>query len=605
MPATTATTRTRRGFGKNLFTQDSFSTSRLPAPYNTIPKECTRPETISHNNTAGAKSKLNGFVMKALIEYCAGTSSNIGVLKMGRGSYASQWTQPDGSSILVSATKNGAMYACIRNSAGNHSPIPDLSISSAKFDTTSILIVLMLIMADINEDNGVKDHAVTKDLLNQAVAEVSAGNAIPDDILYLVSDDMYYTIAYDHFTTGVKREGIDLLNADRVNDGEFTTGDVLCGDPDILKPAGSKSSTSMTETMTVKEAKEAVKEYTDTLHWTPEEEELIPVFPDDTPVPPEISKVISRFVKTRGTKLPMNNFCWRGITAYGKSTGVSIMACVLHTPKAEFTCSYNTDENDFHSQFVPNSDMSTAGISASLPSFEDIRNDPDGAYEQITGQAKTDVSYDEVLQAYGSAVAARSGGARFKLVESDYVKALTHGWICEVQEFSRIRDAGVLVKLNKYDQPGSIIPLVNGDHLRRHENAIVFYTDNVGYASSRPVDQSVIRRMSFVIDSYEMPKKRAIARIKANTGFKNDDLLDKLYNVWVELVKYCKDHDINEGPISLTELERWVSVVGIEGTANLEETCMECIIGKVTSDPDTQNEIRDNSLKLACSSNGL
>ena len=594
----TSTTRTRRGNGKNLFSTSSFSTSRLPAPYNKMPKISTAAETFSRNNTAKSKSTLNGFVMKALLSYAQAESGEIGVLKMGRGSYASQWTQPDGSSILVSASKNGSMQACIRNAAGGHVKLPDLNSSTASFDTSSILIVLMLIMADLNEEAGITDGAITKTLLEEARSEVQKGNPIPERICYLVSDDLYYTVSYDHIPVGVKRDGVDLLNADRVNNGEFATGEILCGDPSILKPAGSGSGASVSGTMTVKAAKEAVKDYTDTLHWSKEEEELIPQFDDDFPVPPEIVKVINRFVKTRGTKLPMNNFCWRGITAYGKSTGVSIMACILHTPKVEFTCSYNTDENDFHSQFVPNSDLSVAGMTHNLPTFEEIRNDPDFAYEQITGEPKENVSYDEVLQAYGAAIAAKAGGSHFKLVESDYVTALTRGYICEVQEFSRIRDPGVLVKLNKYDQPGAIIPLVNGDHLRRHENAIVFYTDNVGYASTRPVDQSVMRRMAFVIDSYEMPKQRAIQRIKANTGFKDDDLLDKLYSIWEGIAAYCKEHDINEGPISLTELERWVSIVSMDGTSTIEDSCREAIIGKVTSDPDTQKEIVDKSLKV-------
>ena len=73
--------------------------------------------------------------------------------------------------------------------------------------------------------------------------------------------------------------------------------------------------------------------------------------------------------------------------------------------------------------------------------------------------------------------------ARYKFVESNYVKALEHGYIVEVQEISRIRDAGVLVGLNEYDRAGAMIPLVDGRFVRRHPDAMVVYTDIMGFWS--------------------------------------------------------------------------------------------------------------------------
>lgn len=47
---------------------------------------------------------------------------------------------------------------------------------------------------------------------------------------------------------------------------------------------------------------------------------------------PETLKIARRFVNSRNNKRPMNNFLWRGITSYGKSTGVEMVAALLHTP---------------------------------------------------------------------------------------------------------------------------------------------------------------------------------------------------------------------------------------------------------------------------------
>ena len=571
----------------------NYDISRLPYPYRNWNRAYTDPGVISVHHAAGVKASLNLFITKALLAYCKGKASEIGVVRMMKASYVSQWDQPDGSSLLATADKN-ILFATKRSENGAHSDVKRWNEPGSSFDLTSIFMLFMLIEADINEEQGRTDHTITWDLLNATKTEYELTGELKKEVVYLVCDDVEWAIKSGVISTGLKMGNISPLTADRVNIGEFRSGTVICGNPSILKPDGTPGQ----EMMTVGDAKRLVEEYTSTLSWTPEEEELIPQFPDDTPVPPEAMKFITRFVKSRGKALPMTRLCWRGITAYGKSTGVDIMACILHTPKLEMTCSYNTEEQDFHSQFVPNEALTSDRIAASLPCFDDIENDPEYAYEQITGHMKERVTADECLRAYGDAVAARSGGAHFKLVESDYVKALTRGYLIEIQEFSRIRDSGVLVKLNKYDKPGAIIPLVNGDHMRRHENALEIYTDNVGYNSCRPVDPSVMRRMSFIIDSYDMPKERALKRVKANTGCENDDRLDAMYEVWKAISEHCHEHDITEGPISLTELERWVSIVEMEGESAMIESCLECIVAKVTSSPEEQKQIMDECANL-------
>ena len=101
-------------------------------------------------------------------------------------------------------------------------------------------------------------------------------------------------------------------------------------------------------------------------------------------------------------------------------------------------------------------------------------------------------------------------------------------------------------------------------------------------------------RMDFVIDSYELPKERALERIKLNTGFDDDQLLDEMYQVWEAIKKYCKDRDITEGDISIVELERWVQLVMIEGESAITDTCREAVVSKACSDPETLQEIMDD-----------
>ena len=340
--------------------------------------------------------------------------------------------------------------------------------------------------------------------------------------------------------------------------------------------------------------------------FTDAEREFIPTFDDDFPVPAEAVKMCRRYVNTKGSKRPMVNPMWRGITSYGKSTGVEVMAALLGMPLVRMTCSSTMETQDFLATFVPvvsgDTDKAQAVV-ATLPSFEDILNDPETAYEMLTGVEKEGVGYDEVMTAYAAAVLknAPSTGknSQFKLVESNFIQALEHGWICEVQEISRIKDPGVLVGLNEYDRPNAVIPLVDGRKARRHPDAIVVYTDNVGYASSRPLDQAVIRRMSYIIDSYELPEEKVLERVRYNTGFDDDHMLKEMYDVWANIQKTCKKMDITEGSTSVSELEMWVLAVMADGKSHLRETCMECVVAKATSVPEEQTKLKTSVLDTA------
>ena len=173
---------------------------------------------------------------------------------------------------------------------------------------------------------------------------------------------------------------------------------------------------------------------------------------------------------------------------------------------------------------------------------------------------------------------------------------MSRGYICEIQEASRIKDAGVLVGLNEFDRPGSIIPLTNGGYTTRHPDAMCVYTDNVGYASCRPLDPSVIRRFSFIIDSFTMKDAQILNRVVYNTGFKDKTLLRKMLTVWKTLQNYCKEHEIDEGSVSVTELEMWAACVKADGYENVYNNAIDCVISKATSVADEQKELIDSVL---------
>lgn len=591
-----------------------FDISRLPEPYRGWHKTSTDPAVMSIHNRQKNKTTLHRYTTQALLEYTDEAGCNIGVVKIADGSYASEWLQSDGTSIIAHATKNGVLSAGRRDAlTGKMSQLPSIGSSSTEFNDSSILLLYLLIEADINASKGItgtNSNTITHELLQACRDEFAANGVLPEEWVRLVCDDLYFAVSYGEIPVNIRNGNIGLLTDRRLASNEFSTGKVICGHPDTLigKQADSMSSANFGRS-TVREAKAVAKPYTDTLSWSEEEKMMIPHFDDDVEVPPEVMTILNRFLASREWKNPLNNPCWRGITAYGKSTGVKMLACILNTPLLWMTCSTTTEVEDFLSKHVPNTEE-CHNVQAELPSFDDMANDPEYAYEQITGEYRENVTSEEVLHAYAKAFldTSHDPGNRnpFKIVESDFVRALVKGYIVEVQEFSRIRDSGTLVGLNNYNEPGSVIPLVDGRHVKRHKNAMVVWTDNIGYQSCRKVDGSVLRRMSYIIDSSEMPRERVLRRIKQNTGCKDDAFLERMYDVWVSIAQFCKEQDItDEGTCSLAELESWVSLTMLDGVSAIQNTCREAIISKVSSDPDTQQEIMDSCVSLAIAKAGI
>ncbi len=588
-----------------------FDLTKLPPPYNSWDRTSVNPDTFSALNQSRSKSTLHRYTIEALLEWCKGKDSKIGVVKMAHENYVSQWTLDDGTVLVSNSIGSGILSAGRRDPlTGRVSSIQPLGVSTTVFNAASILMNYMFIQADRASAAGSTDGIITWNLLNEIRDYFSTNGVMPEVPTRLVCDDLYWALSYGHIPVSISKGNIALFSEKRLSSKEFASGSVILGKPDLLINSGNAPGKSGASTgiQTVKDAKAFAAEYTKNLHWTPEEEMLIPQYDDGTEVPPEVMTILTRFIKSRDWASPMNNPCWRGITAYGKSTGVKILACILHTPLVWMTCATTTELEDFLSKHVPNTEAQLGQDPVDLPTFEEMEFDPVLSYYRLTGENKDDATEDDCKSAYAQLALGKAAQKTnpFKIVESDFVKALVNGWIVEVQEFSRIRDSGTLVGLNNYNEPDSVIPLVDGRHVRRHRNALVVWTDNVGYTSCRKVDGSVLRRMSFIIDSYEMPRERALRRIQKNTKCSDTSLLERMYDVWCKVAAFCKERDItDEGTVSLTELENWVYLVLLDGKETIADSCREALVSKLSSDPDTQNEIMDSCVSLALSTAGL
>ena len=558
---------------------------------------------------------VNGSLLAALALLAGFVQSDQAfAMKFSDTTYIAEWKLANGKyAVTQFISTSGRLSAVIKASreARQSESFPQLQEDRAMQTFTfshGVAMFLPIAAAYIAD----KARANSLDALGAEPFDTSKPTYIPDfidalegvtempkrEILFALALDATYRIEQNDTSSGfwVKEpqgNNIPRLTLSRLPDSGLV---ILDGEPSII--CGSSSNTPTDNRFAA--WREKFKKYTSQLSWTADEEQWIPEIPDDYEVPQEVLRIANLFVRTQADRRPMVNFMWRGPTSYGKSTGVECLAALLHTPLLRFTCHSATETQDFLADFVP--DTSSSANKNNMPTAEDMVIDPASAYERITGIQKDDATSDECLAAYASAMAKNSSSApKFKFVESTYVRALTKGYIIEVQEASRIRNPGTLVGLNEYDRPGSIIPLINGEFKRRSPHALAIFTDNIGYASCRPLDPSVLRRMSLIIDSNELTKDQLYNRVKYNIGDVNKQVLDTCYTLYNTVLEFCKVNDMmDSASLSATEFEmlvRCVTLCDKTSELDLEAFASDCLISKATSDPEIQKEILTSKIK--------
>lgn len=435
-----------------------------------------------------------------------------------------------------------------------------------------------------------------------------------------------------------------FLNPTHLLSGTLVCENLVNGWSPLLVEAKVSHTISALRSMTIAEAKAQFASYSAVRNWTEEEQMLIPNFPDDMPVMQETLRMARRIVNTHDDVNPVCNLMWRGETGYGKSTGTRQLACILNLPFLTLTAHSRLESEELKMSFVPagtdNSDnqgfdamsfvSSTAPVGSHVYAAMErilkmpqkdidevylntcyfvplIQAHPQQATELLLGTSENLpsehllITYMEVLHLLKSIplqkdlfLARQNHPAQqFLHVQSPYMRAMVRGYMVEVQEVSRIKDSGVLISINEFNRPGANIQLANGNIVTRHKDALCIFTDNVGYVSSRPLEQAVIRRQSMIIDSKaeDMPKEKIFDRLRRNTKVEDEATLDYAYKLWSTVRDYCKHNDISLGSVSLCELECFVQALRDEGTEYIEELLHDCIIASATSDLDEQNEI--------------
>ena len=351
---------------------------------------------------------------------------------------------------------------------------------------------------------------------------------------------------------------------------------------------------------------------------------LIPKLPEWYIIPPEVVDICKHAQKTTGRPMQMRNFLLRGPAGTGKTMGAKAIAAGLGLPYMKYTCSANTELFDFTGMIVPETDAvstgspeldrereilkSMGGISYAnvaklmrFPDLDDMDYDPAGVYQALTGVENLAATVQDcmsvVLEKVTEKVQAlskraenrQSSGQNYTYVETDFVKALKHGYLVEVQEPSTIIQPGVLVGLNSLLEQEGSITLPTGEIIRRHPDTVVIVTTNVSYEGCRSMNQSVVDRMSLVKD-IELPEPEVmVQRAMAVTGCADEYLVSQMVQVVNDMADYCRKNSITDGACGMRSLIDWVISAEISGDPYL--SAKYTVISKATADEEDREAL--------------
>ena len=602
----------------NLF---NYSRS-LPVPFDTMTNKKVK---VASMYGAKTESTLCGSVIKAVHAMCRcmnGTGEGaVGQIVTNKSvaEYKSS-VGPDAYHLVVFDAASGSALASVYDK--NTELIEQYVAHPSQRDGAAIFFALMpFLMSDAEFDETFQEY------YDQFIAGYP-DMAKATESMAILCDNAYRRIKDDtcpaHINITVDKSGnLMRVSQGQLDSGSFVPTSVTAGEftifaktgPAVIKKAG-----------VVVEHTDFVGKYPLTPGRTLSalELSLIPKLPEWYIIPPEVVDICKHAQKTTGRPMQMRNFLLRGPAGTGKTMGAKAIAAGLGLPYMKYTCSANTEIFDFTGMIFPETDAvstgsleldrereilkSMGGISYAnvaklmrLPDLDDMDYDPAGVYQALTGVENLAATVQDcmsvVLEKVTEKVQAlskraenrQSSGQNYTYVETDFVKALKHGYLVEVQEPSTIIQPGVLVGLNSLLEQEGSITLPTGEIIRRHPDTVVIVTTNVSYEGCRQMNQSVVDRMSLVKD-IELPEPEVmVQRAMAVTGCADEYLVSQMVQVVNDMADYCRKNSITDGACGMRSLIDWVISAEISGDPYL--SAKYTVISKATADEEDREAL--------------
>ena len=585
----------------------------LPSPFDTIANKKIK---VSSKYGDGTTSTLCGTVIKAVHAVChcmdGSGEGAVGIIDHRTAAEYKSSAGADAYHLVVYDSNTGSLMASVYDS--NMETFENYTLNSSGRDGAAVMMALFPIL--MQDDEFKENFEAYQDELNAGYPHMDKAT----EYVALMCDNAYRRIKDDscaaHIKVNVDKAGnLMRVSQTHLDSGSFTPTTVLAGEFKIFAQTGPAQIYSATETIDHAdfEGQYVLNKRT----FTPQETMLIPKLPEWYIIPKEVVDICKHAKATTGKSMQMRNFLLRGPAGTGKTMGAKAIAAGLGLPYMKYTCSANTEIFDFVGMIFPDSEDASTGNAQldaeretlkqmgginyanvsklmKLPDLDDMDYDPAGVYMALTGVENAAATSQDCMSIVLDRVTEKvrelsktvkdksSSGQTYRYVETDFVKALKHGYVIEIQEPSTIVQPGVLVGLNSLLEQSGSITLPTGEVIQRHPDAVVVVTTNTSYEGCRGMNQSVLDRMSLVRD-VELPSPEVMAqRAMSVTGATDEYEVSKMVQVVNDLAEYCRKNSITDGSYGMRSLIDWI--ISSEITADVYESALYTIISKATAD---------------------
>ena len=437
----------------------------LPEPFD---KMKGKKVSVSSKYGDGTEATLCATVIKAVHAVCRcmnGTGEGaVGIIDTRNVVEYKSANSPDEFHLVIYDSKNGALMSSVYDKSTE--VFETYALNSTGRDGAA---VMMAVFPTLMTDSEFSDNFTA--YYDEFI------NGFPDfnharDCMAYMCDNAYRRIKDSscaaHVEVTVDKAGnLMRLSQTHLDSGRFVPSTVVAGEFTIFAQTGP---VTIHRASSFVEHKDFVGKYE--LHkrsFTPSEQALIPNLPEWYIIPQEVVDICKHAQLTTSKPTQMRNFLLRGPAGTGKTMGAKAIAAGLGLPYMKYTCSAGTEIYDFIGQIFPDSEASSTGNAQldlerkqlqamgginyanvaklmKLPDLDDMDYDPAGVYQALTGienaaatsQDCMGIVLDKVTEKVRALSKrdenASSQGQTFTYVETDFLKALKHGYVVEVQE---------------------------------------------------------------------------------------------------------------------------------------------------------------------------
>ena len=455
-------------------------------------------------------------------------------------------------------------------------------------DGSSMLLAMMPKLME--DDEFAENYKVISDLcefqpdmesvLKEIQSDENAKNA-----LFILCDNVYRRVNKGDLCTVSNSGNISPISQLSLSQGIYTPTDVIGGTFKVFTATTEKASIVDTNSFSGK------YHLDDSRIFTELEKSLIPELPAWYIVPQYLVSACK--MVTSKLARPVRNILFRGEAGTRKTEAAKALASALNLPYVSICCHPDMQITDFTGSILPK--LETSETTDKLPTFNDIAMNVDNAYEMLTGEtAPENITGNDVMNLLVEKVKANSNGIQYSYYDSELVRAIKYGWVCEIQEPAIIERPGVLTGLNSLLDTCQQVTLPTGEVIKRHPDCIIVVTTNTNYAGCKDINNSVLSRMQFKKDT-EMPSESELKeRITGITGFSDDTTLSEMIKVVNEIHRFCQERMITDGSCGVRELIDWVQSYMILG--NILESAELTIIPSASADLENQEQIKISCL---------